>query len=1243
MPYSVKPFPLHKQNKYLKGSLLSLLFWGLLLFSLPANGQFAGGSGTEADPFQIADLDQLQAMRGAPNSSYYILIQDIDASASASMNGGQGFNPIGWFGGSFDGQGYIISDLTINRPGTYQAALFTQAGSQAVLQNVHFVNASIQGGNRAAVLAGTLAGNANNVSVDGTITGNTHVGSVAGQIDSGGQISDVTVTANVSGNGEYIGGVAGLLNSNATAEDISFQGTVSGASRVGGIAGQTNSGSSITNAHADADVAGSGNRIGGLVGYNNQGNLENNSTAGTVSGEEDVGGLAGRNESAQSVFQNNSSEADVTGDENIGGLIGFINGGTIERSYSTGVVSGSTNVGGLAGFTGYGNATIRYSFSLSNVEPSPGGGNRNQFGGLVGLLQGGTLDNTFARGDVFGNNRVGGLVGQMQDNALVNNSYSTGEVNPSAAQAGGLVGRSRHSSISNSFFDEETSGMTDGVGHGDTSGVTGKTTAEMLLQATYLNAGWDFDDIWSIDPAINNGYPFLTGIGFFDDENIYYSRQNGAWGDAQTWSQESHSGPAAPNSPGPSDFAVIGANHTVSLTEDIQQEAASITVDNTGTLNANNFVISGDGSFILKAGGTLRIGSANGIRAIASEGNIQTAIRSFNTEANYIYDGMTTQQTGDGLPDTVNNLRIDNANGVSRFGSLIVNGQLQLDNGTFSMSPGASLVTYDVDQANGNIQMQLTIDGDKGWRMISSPVQTTYGDLLDGLVSQGYSGSDFPALQPNTLWFDETQIGTTNMAWRTPQHTNDLVAGGRGHFHYVFNGAGTPQGGNYGDSLPVTINATGPGHDAGSSAFDFGVTYTDREQGNLPDTDVQELNTGWNLVGNPSTASLDWDNADGWNRTRIDNTIYVWDPAANSGEGEFLVWNGEVGTLGSGMIAPFQAFWIRANDENPVLQMTDAAKTTGGSFIGTGFSNKEEEIVAPDAIRLTLSADGMESVAMISFSEYGSKGEDPYDAYQLEPMSDNWLKLYTGTREHYLPMVINNLPADPGDKVIIPVYAQGQRNRQPLSGTADLELQLPGNLPSHWTVSLMDHAKEEVVPMSGTHTSKRFYWEQPKNATAHTLGNQFFSLPQNIIGGTVSNHEKNDSFEDNAQPLENGQESVDAKSASITGSPRFSIVICPGTGQCDTYISPKPNLLPVYPNPVRDRATIRFNLPDREMVFLRIYDLQGRLIQTLKRETMVAGTHEVSWTPGSNLHNGVFIATLHAGNSVSRQKIILVR
>jgi hypothetical protein len=94
---------------------------------------FSGlGSGTEADPYQITTVAQLQEMKDYLTSSF-ILMNDIDASSTETLNADgdiyNGFQPIGDstdpFTGTFDGDDYTISDLYINRDDTNEhAALF---------------------------------------------------------------------------------------------------------------------------------------------------------------------------------------------------------------------------------------------------------------------------------------------------------------------------------------------------------------------------------------------------------------------------------------------------------------------------------------------------------------------------------------------------------------------------------------------------------------------------------------------------------------------------------------------------------------------------------------------------------------------------------------------------------------------------------------------------------------------------------------------------------------------------------------------------------------------------------------------------------------------------------------------------------------------------------------------------------------------------------------------------------------
>ena len=97
-------------------------------------------------------------------------------------------------------------------------------------------------------------------------------------------------------------------------------------------------------------------------------------------------------------------DVDVEGIGNVGGLVGYNYGGTIEESYATGQVTGTGSyVGGLVG---YNVGTIEKSYAKVTVT-----GGRH-VGGFVGWNQGGTIKNSYAMGKVTGTGGgVGGFIG----------------------------------------------------------------------------------------------------------------------------------------------------------------------------------------------------------------------------------------------------------------------------------------------------------------------------------------------------------------------------------------------------------------------------------------------------------------------------------------------------------------------------------------------------------------------------------------------------------------------------------------------------------------------------------------------------------------------------------------------------------------------------------------------------------------------------------------------------------------
>ena len=195
-----------------------------------------------------------------------------------------------------------------------------------------------------------------------------------------------------------------------------------------------------------------------------------------------------------------------TDQSGVGGLAGR-NGGTITRSYSTGTVEGSNSTGGgtayfVAGLVGFNTGTINLSYSSASVSAPA---SSNDIGGLSGF-NAGSIANCYSIGTVTAgpsSSFIGGLSGG--NFGTVTDSYSSDlvTVGSGSPNSGGLIGGNYGvyiggdgtvytGTILNSFWDTTTSGQSNGVGYGPTSGATGLSTSSLLRLSTYTGAGWDF-------------------------------------------------------------------------------------------------------------------------------------------------------------------------------------------------------------------------------------------------------------------------------------------------------------------------------------------------------------------------------------------------------------------------------------------------------------------------------------------------------------------------------------------------------------------------------------------------------------------------------------------------------------------------------------------------------------------------------------------------------------------------------
>lgn len=194
-------------------------------------------------------------------------------------------------------------------------------------------------------------------------------------------------------------------------------------------------GARVQNLTVRGEIApeGSQDQAGGIVGVN-YGRISNCSFAGKISGNGEIGGIAGVNEETGEIRGCKNSAA-ITGNHSAGGITGnnkgilnnCTNSGTVntsgtevtyglddftaenlEQINSTSNVAAHTDTGGIAGIS---SGKIYYCSNEGTIGYQHVGYNT---GGIVGRLHQGYLQNCTNSGYVLGRKDVGGIVGQME-------------------------------------------------------------------------------------------------------------------------------------------------------------------------------------------------------------------------------------------------------------------------------------------------------------------------------------------------------------------------------------------------------------------------------------------------------------------------------------------------------------------------------------------------------------------------------------------------------------------------------------------------------------------------------------------------------------------------------------------------------------------------------------------------------------------------------------------------------------
>ena len=328
---------------------------------------FAGGSGTKDDPYQIATAGQLAKLASEVNSGvpeqthlgeYFKLTAPIDLSGKRWIPIGYGNASSKAFSGYFDGNNQVITGLYVDERGNNVCAglfgVVVAVSDETVLKNFCIKNATIYAGNStdanaspdiygAGVLVGSLTtmggSRATFVGVEncqgtGQVDSKMYAGGLIGDA-SRAHVSDCSADVTVTGrciSGGFIGNVFQGSYKNCTAK-----GSVSGGWSTGGFAGcvfESDASVEIEHCASYGNVEANNWNTGGFVGYLEKGKIRNSVSYGnvksTVAGwEPKTGGFSGTN--TEGNIQNCNAAGTVTGSHPTiapGGFIGYDNNGT---------------------------------------------------------------------------------------------------------------------------------------------------------------------------------------------------------------------------------------------------------------------------------------------------------------------------------------------------------------------------------------------------------------------------------------------------------------------------------------------------------------------------------------------------------------------------------------------------------------------------------------------------------------------------------------------------------------------------------------------------------------------------------------------------------------------------------------------------------------------------------------------------------------------------------------------------
>lgn len=467
------------------------------------------------------------------------------------------------------------------------------------------------------------------------------------------------------------------------------------------------------------------------------------------------------------------------------------------------------------------------------------------------------------------------------------------------------------------------------------------------------------------------------------------------------------------------------------------QSGAAVTVSNAGMGIAGN--ITNSGAFTADQGTILMNGTA--------AQNIPTAAFTNNT---------------------VKNLTVNNAAGVSLTDSLKLTGTLLAANGSLNTAGYLTLIstaaaTALIDGSGngdvlGRVTMQRYLASGKGYKYISSPFRSA-------TVSEFSNDIPLGAAFPPLYRYDEN---LTSSGWVKYTTLSDTLRPLHG---YAVNTDAV--------DTPKTIDLGGVVNNGvinSATLYNHNRTYT----------------KGFHLVGNPYPSPIDWNAVSGWSRSNIDNAVYYFNAGhTDRYTGTYSSYVNGISSDGiaSNVIPAMQGFFIHVSDGSyPVSGSYSINNNARVNNLSPHFHKATDTLTAP-LIRLAAGFSDQATIsdpAVIYFDETATKDFDQaLDALKLMNTDSLTPNIYTVT-PGLSRLSISAWPGLQDTTTIIPLGLNTIKAGWITLKVADME-RVPDNTPvylhdalSDSSIALRSGINYRIYLNAGDH-EKRFSLRLSKN------------------------------------------------------------------------------------------------------------------------------------------------------------------